>query len=40
MTIEWGCAVDGRHSTACGVNRPATGTTAIRDVHSWSPCRL
>ncbi|MCX4692737.1 hypothetical protein [Streptomyces sp. NBC_01408] len=38
VTVKWGCATDGEHSTRFGVNRPATGTTATRNICYWSPC--
>lgn len=40
VTVNWGCAVDGKHSTSFGVNRPAVGETATRDICYWSICRL
>ncbi|MFE9632421.1 hypothetical protein [Streptomyces sp. NPDC006463] len=38
VTVKWGCATDGEHSTQFGLNRPATGTTATRNICYWSPC--
>lgn len=38
VTVSWGCAIDGRHSTSFGVARPATNIYATRNICYWTPC--
>jgi hypothetical protein len=40
VKINWGCAVDGSHSTSFGLNRPAVGEGVTRDICYWSFCHL
>lgn len=40
VTVNWGCAIDGNHSTSFTVLRPKVGTIATRNVCYWQPCLL
>jgi hypothetical protein len=40
VTVNWGCSIDGGHSTSFGLNRPTAGTTTTRNICYWSPCWL
>lgn len=40
VKINWGCAIDGSHSTSFGLNRPGVGEGATRDICYWAFCRL
>lgn len=40
VTVNWGCSIDGNHSTSFAVYRPNVGTTATRNICYWRPCLL
>jgi hypothetical protein len=40
VKVNWGCSIDGSHTTSFGLNRPAVGEGATRDICYWPACRL
>jgi hypothetical protein len=40
VKVNWGCSIDGTHSTSFGVNRPAVGEGITRNLCYWFLCRL
>jgi hypothetical protein len=38
ITVNWGCAIDGSHSTSFGLKRPTVGEGATRNVCYWTGC--